>query len=93
MNASSLNIHDGHQPETLEDEKKEDCSKQLQSTSKNQGSKQKFIRLLKIPKLELRIFDHSFPYGLSLPSDVIKQVSLLSCVWDRNYFSSKLHVV
>jgi hypothetical protein len=31
---------------------------------------------LKIPQLELRIFDHSFPYGLSLPSDVIKQVSL-----------------
>ena len=92
MNASTIHIHDGHQLETLEDEKKEDCCK-LQSTSKNQGSKQKFIRLLKIPKLELRIFDHSFPYGLSLPSDVIKQVSLLSCVWDRNYVSSKLSFV
>ena len=28
----------------------------------------------KVPQLELRVFDHSFPYGLSLPSDVIKQV-------------------
>ena len=29
----------------------------------------------KVPQLELRVFDHPFPYGLSLPSDVIKQAS------------------
>ena len=32
----------------------------------------------KVPQLELRVFDHSFPYGLSLPSDVIKQVSRIT---------------
>ena len=32
-------------------------------------------KALRIPQFDLRIFDHPFPYGLSLSSEVIKQVS------------------
>ena len=39
----------------------------------------------KIPQLELRVFDHSFPYGLSLPSHVIEQVSIIHQL--VNFFS------
>ena len=58
---------------------------QNQSHSKNTKSKRKGLNI-KIPQLDLRIFDHSFPYGLSLPSDVIKQVSCLKYIRD-NMFS------
>ena len=56
-----------------------------QSHAKNTKSKRKGLKL-KIPQLDLRIFDHSFPYGLSLPSDVIKQVSCLKYI-GYNMFS------
>ena len=45
-------------------------------TKLNQNKEVKRSQKPKVPQLELRVFDHSFPYGLSLPSDVIKQVSI-----------------
>ena len=46
-------------------------------TKLNQNKEVKRSQKPKVPQLELRVFDHSFPYGLSLPSDVIKQVSII----------------
>ena len=45
-------------------------------TKLKQNKETKRSQKPKVPQLELRVFDHSFPYGLSLPSDVIKQVIL-----------------
>ena len=46
-------------------------------TKLKQNKETKRSQKPKVPQLELRVFDHSFPYGLSLPSDVIKQVSMI----------------
>ena len=51
----------------------EDMEKKDQTRPKKRKGKNRAL-MPKVPQLELRVFDHSFPYGLSLPSDVIKQV-------------------
>ena len=51
----------------------EDMEKKDQTRPKKKKGKKRAL-MPKVPQLELRVFDHSFPYGLSLPSDVIKQV-------------------
>ena len=51
---------------------------------KKSASHSRTCQQLKVPELELKVFDHPFPYGLSLPSDVIKQASLSN----TNYYKS-----
>ena len=51
----------------------EDMEKKDQTRLKKRKGKKRTL-MPKVPQLDLRVFDHSFPYGLSLPSDVIKQV-------------------
>ena len=54
-----------------------DMEKKDQNRPKRKKGKKRAL-MPKVPQLELRVFDHSFPYGLSLPSDVIKQVGQLN---------------
>ena len=65
----------------VENHKIEDESADMEKKDQNRPKRKKGKKralMPKVPQLELRVFDHSFPYGLSLPSDVIKQVGQLN---------------